>query len=56
MNSVPSIAIPFMIVYEDSDEYTFSSSMMIKAEKVIVTMFANESMKKAIDAIIIHAP
>ena len=56
MNSVPSIAIPFMIVYEDRDEYTFNNSMMIKAENVIVTMFANESMKKAMEAIIIQAP
>ena len=40
----------------DTEEYTFKSSMNISAENVIVTILANESMKNAIEANIIHAP
>lgn len=37
-------------------EYTFNSSTIIKDEKVIVTMFTNESLKNAIHQNIIRPP
>jgi hypothetical protein len=38
------------------DEYTLANSIRTRAEKVMVTMLANESLKRAREASIIQAP
>ena len=45
-----------MIRVSLTSEYTLRSSMMMRAEKVMVTMFVKDSLKKITDANIITHP